>query len=54
MSADRYFDPSNPSIHELAERLSEELGVTVGVHDNYLTLHVTIADARRLLNDPDR
>jgi hypothetical protein len=50
MTADDYFDPNNPDIHELAEQLAEALGVPVGVHDHYLTLHVKIRDARRLLN----
>lgn len=45
-----YFDPRDPSIHALAEQLAEALGVPVGVHDHHLTLHVTIADARRLQN----
>lgn len=47
-----YFDPRDPAINELAERLAEELRVPVSVDYNYLTVHVTIADARRLLN-PD-
>jgi hypothetical protein len=43
-----YFDPHDPDIHALAEQLAEALGVPVGVHDHYLTLHAKIRDARRL------